>query len=112
MSHSKRAHTFRTAVGYNPAARARLGSPSFVGFNIPSPVPAGLVAELIAQYRPTRIEDGLRHLRICELGRTDVADDDQFIIPSDPAGPLVKVVAPRIGDLRVDRRSEEHTSEL
>ena len=67
MPYSKRAHTLRTAVGNFPAARARLGSPSLVGFNINSPVPAGFVADLITQHSPARIQDGLRHLGFRDL---------------------------------------------
>ena len=103
MSYSKRAHTFRTAVGDNPTARARLGSPSFVGFNISSPVPSGFVAELIAQDRPAYVRDGFGHPRFCKFGRADVADNDQFVFPSYLCGPLVKMVPPRVGNLRVDR---------
>lgn len=68
VPYSKRAHTFRTTAGNAPAARARPGSPSLVDFHIPSPVPAGLVAELIAERRPPRVEHGLGHPCLRELG--------------------------------------------
>lgn len=103
VSYSKRAHTFRTAVGDLPAARARLGSPSFVGLNIHSSVPAGLVAELVAQRDPTRVQDGFCHLGFYELDRTDIANDDQRILTGDPSRHLVQLVAARVGDLGVDR---------
>ena len=38
-----------------------MGSPSLVGFNISSSVPAGLVLELVAEHRPASIEHGLGH---------------------------------------------------
>lgn len=101
MPYSKSCDTFRAADC--AAVGTGLGSESFVGLNISSPVPAGLVAELIAQHRPTRVEYGLGHLGFRELGRADVADDDNSIFASDLRGPLVKMVAPRVGDLGVDR---------
>ena len=61
VPYSKRAHTLWTAVGNYPAARARLGSPSFIGLDIPRSVPAGLVAKLVAERRPTGVEHGLCH---------------------------------------------------
>lgn len=101
MPYSKTCDTFRaadcTAVGTG------LGSPSLVDFEIPSSVPAGLVAELVLQHRPTRVENGLGHLRFREPRRTDIADDDEFVFASDLGGPLVEMMATRVGDLRVDR---------
>jgi hypothetical protein len=79
-----------------------LGSPSFVDFYISRSVPAGLVAELIAQHRPTSVQDRLCHPGPSELGRADIADDDQLVIASDPSGPLMQMVTPRVGDLRMD----------
>ena len=103
MSYSKRAHTLRTAVGYFPAARARLGGPSFVCLNVNSSVPTGFVAELRTQHPPTRVQDGLCHLGFCELGGTDIADDDQGVFADNPRRRLVKLVFARTGDLGVDR---------
>jgi len=103
VPYSKRAHTFRTAVGDFPAARARSGSPSFVGLNVNSPVPAGFVAELRTQHSPARIQDGLRHLGFRELGGADIADDDQGVFADKPRRRLVKLVFARVGDLGVDR---------
>ena len=101
MSYSKLCDTFRasecTALG------AQLGSPSLVGLDISSPVPAGLVAELIAERRPTRIEHGFCHPRLRELGRVHIADDDQSVLPNNPRGLLMKMVATGVGDLGVDR---------
>lgn len=80
-----------------------MGSPSFVDFEIPGSVPAGLVAELVLQHRPTRIQDGLRHLGLCEFGRADISDDDEFVFASDLCRPLVEMMAARVSDLGVDR---------
>jgi hypothetical protein len=80
-----------------------LGSPSFVGLNISGSVPAGLVAELIAQHAPARVEHGLCHPRLGELGRADIADDDQGVFADNPRCRLVKLMFARIGDLGVDR---------
>lgn len=102
MSYSKRAHTFRTTDGIAPAARARLGSPSFVSFDVASVVPSGLVRKLATECRPTRVEHGFSHPRLRQLGRLHIADDDQFVLASNPCGLFVKVVAARVGDLGVD----------
>ena len=80
-----------------------MGSPSFVGFNISCPVPAGLVAELTAECRPTRVEHGFSHPRLCQLSRLHIADDDQFVLANNPRGLFVQMVPPRVGDLGVDR---------
>lgn len=103
MPYSERAHTFRTAVGDFPAARARSGSPSFVGLNVNSPVPAGFVAELRTQHSPARVQDGFGHPRLGELGRTDVADDDQGVFADKPRRRFVKLMFAGVGDLGVDR---------
>lgn len=103
MPYSERAHTFRTAVRDFPAARARSGSPSFVGLNVNSPVPAGFVAELRTQHSPARIQDGLRHLGFREFGGADVTNDDQGVFADKPRRRLVNLMFPRIGDLGVDR---------
>lgn len=103
MPYSERAYTFRTTVGDFPAARARSGSPSFVGLNVNSSVPAGFVAELRTQHSPARVQDGLRHLGFREFGRADIADDDQGVFADKPRRRLVKLMFARAGDLGVDR---------
>jgi putative transposase len=103
VPYSKRAHTFRTAVGDFPAARARLGSPSLVGFKEHGSVPAGFVTELRPQHAPARIQDGLRHPGLDEFGRADIADDDQGVVADDPRRRLVELMFARVGDLGVDR---------
>lgn len=102
-SYSKRAHTFRTAGGYCPAARARLGSPSFVSFDVASVVPSGLIRKLATECRPSRVEHGFCHPCLSEFGRIHIADDDQFVFANKPRGLFVKVVSTRIGDLGMDR---------
>lgn len=101
--YSKRAHTFRTAGGDSPAARARLGSPSFIGLDKARSVPAGFVTELASEHRPACIQNGLRHSGFRKFGRVHIADDDQCVLPSKTGRLLVKVVAARVGDLGVDR---------
>lgn len=100
MSYSKTCDTFRasdhTAVGTG------LGSHSFVNFNKSRPVPSGFVSELRFQHSPTCVQNRLSHSGFCKLGRTDVADDDKCVFTSDFRGPLVEMVAPRIGDFSVD----------
>ncbi len=103
VSYSKRAHTFRTAVGNDPAARARLGRPCFVDNYQSRPVPSGFVSELRPQHSPTRIEHGFSHPCLDEFGRADIADDDQGVFADDPRRRLVKLMFARVGDLSVDR---------
>jgi hypothetical protein len=61
MPHSKLCDTFR-ATDCTQSEHSWL-----VGFNIPSPVPIGLIAELAAQHRPARIKNGLRHSGLGEF---------------------------------------------
>lgn len=110
MSYSERAHTFRTASRDFPAARARSGCPPFVGLNVNSSVPAGLVAELRTQHSPTRVEHGFRHPCLGELGRADIADDDQGIFADKPRRRLVKLMFARVGDLGMDRANAAFVS--
>ena len=102
-SYSKRAHTFRTTDGNTPAARARLGSPSFVSFDVASVVPSGLIRKLATECRPSRVEHGFCHPCLSELCRIHIADDDQFVFTNKPRGLFVKVMATRVGDLGMDR---------
>lgn len=101
--HSKRAHTFRAAGGDGPAARARLGTVSFVGFNEHGSVPSGLVAEHVPETRPACIENGLCHPCLCKTGRAYVTDHDSRVFPRNPGGFHVEVMLPRIGDLGMYR---------
>lgn len=103
VSYSERAHTLRTAVGDFPAARARPGSPSLVGLDVNSPVPAGFVAELRTQHSPARVEHGFSHPCLGELGRADIADDNQGVFADKPRRRLVKLMLACVGDLGVDR---------
>lgn len=101
MPHSKTCDTFRASDA--SAVGTGLGSPSFVGFNISRSVPAGFIAELIAQHRPTRVQNGLRHSGFHELGRADIADDDQFFLTSKLRAPLMQVMLSGVRDFGVDR---------
>src|ERR1039458_1514924 len=102
VSYSKRAHTFRTAVGNCPAARTRLGSPSFISLNKNSIVPAGLVAKLVPQHRPTCIKHGFSHPGLGKLYGADIADDDQLVFASYLCTRLVELVLSNVRDLGVD----------
>lgn len=100
VPYSETCDTFRAADC--TAVRTGSGSVSFVGFNIPSPMPSGFIGELVAEHRPASVEHGLCHPRLSQLLRVHIADDDQFVLPGDPRGLLVKVMAPSVGDLGVD----------
>lgn len=103
VPHSKRAHTFRTAGGNSTAARARLGTVSFVSFDNHGSVPSGLVAEHMPELRPSSVKNGLCHPCLGEGGGVHIADDDQTILPDNPSGLFVKMVTAGIGDLGMDR---------
>lgn len=102
-SYAERAHTFRAARGNAPASRARLGSESFIDLQIHSSMLASFVLELVSQHRPASVEDGFRHLRSLEVGRADIADNDQSVFTRDPSGRDVKMMPSGIGNLGVDR---------
>src|SRR5271166_186897 len=103
MSYSKRAHTFRTAGGNYSAARARLGSPSFIGLDI-YPAPHGeLVPEHRAERRPRCIENGLRHPRSRQGLGVHIADDDQLVELHEPRRLFVQMVTPLIDGAGLDR---------
>lgn len=102
VSYSKHAHTFRTAGGNSPAARARLGSPVLGNLDVICAVPAGLVAEHILERRPTGIQDGLRHLGFDQLGRAHIPDNDSGIGTGDLGGCHVQFVFPAVGDFGVN----------
>lgn len=104
MPYSKRAHTFRTAGGNRPAARARSGSHAFVGFGVDRSCLLAFVREHLPEARPASIENGLRHPRLCQLGRTHIANDDVCELLHERRRMLVKVILARIDDLGVDRQ--------
>jgi hypothetical protein len=101
-SYSKTCDTFRAADC--AAIGTSLGRPPFIGFYISRSVPAGLIAELIAEHGPTGIRDGLSHLGLLEFFRVHIADDDQFVLSNNPRGLLMQMVATSVGDLGIDRR--------
>ncbi len=103
MSYSKRAHTFRTAVGDTPTARARLGSPSFVDLDVSRIVSVGFVSRHVAERRPACIQHRFGQTRLRKLDGIDIADDDQCVVASDSCGLLMEVMAPSVGDLGVNR---------
>lgn len=102
-SYSKRAHTFRTAGGNGPAARARLGTVSLVSFDIHRLPSGSFVTQHLSECRPARVEHGFSHPRLGEAGSIHIANDDQTVLSSDPGGLLVEVVTARVRDLRMDR---------
>ena len=102
MSHSEHASCFRTTAGDTPAARARLGRPSFVDFHLACSVPAGFVFEHARERPPAGVQCGFCHRGLGQLGAVHIADDDQFVLTPNPGGLLVQVVASSIGDLGLD----------
>lgn len=101
--YSERAHAFRAAVGYAPAAMTRSGSVRLVDLKKRC-LPSGrLVPQHFLEHVPARIQDGLSHLGLDEFGAAHVTDDDQFIFKGNPGGCDVQMVFARVGDLGMDR---------
>jgi hypothetical protein len=98
--HSKRAHTFRTAGGNGPAARARLGSVSLVSLDIHRLPSGSLVPQHVPERGPARIQNGFRHSGFSEPSRVHIADDDQRVFPRHLRAGDVEMMFPRVGDLR------------
>jgi hypothetical protein len=98
--YSKRAHAFRAAHGNGPASRARLGTVSLVGFDVPRLPSGSFVAQHVSEARPARIVHGLGKPCSTQAGGVHIADDDQRVIGSNPRRLLMKMVPARIGDLR------------
>lgn len=99
--YSQSCDTFRAADC--TAVRTGCGSPSFVGFNVARPVPAGLVAEHAAEHRPSGVKNRLGHPCLGERGAAHIANDDQSVFPRNHRGLLMEMVQPRVRNLRVDR---------
>lgn len=100
MPYSKTCDTFRASD--HAAVGTGLGSPSLVGLDVTCSVPAGFVCEHVTEHRPAGIRDGLRHLRLLELGSVHIADDDKLVFAGDLGCRLMKMVTPGVGDLGVD----------
>lgn len=103
--YSKRAHTFRAAAGNNPAARARLGSPSFVGLNIYSLPSGSLIPQHMSERRPASIQDRLCHLGFCKLRCAHVSNNDKSVLTHNLGRLFMKMMTARVGDFGVYRLS-------
>ncbi|KXW56635.1 hypothetical protein FV185_05900 [Ferrovum sp. PN-J185] len=101
-SHSKVCPTFRTALGYAPAARTNLGGEPFIDFLKPCPVPNGFVRERVAKERPACIENGLGHAGFGKSGGVDIPYRDVIKLTHDAGREFVVEVLASVGDLGVD----------
>ncbi len=101
-SHSKPCDTSRPRRGQTATRRAGLGTPSLVYIDICGLPSGSLVPQHMAERRPSGVQDGLRHLGLCQLSGVHIADNDQTILPSNLRRLLVKVVTARVRDLRVN----------
>lgn len=110
-SYSKRTHTFRAAGRYAPTSRARLGTPSLRHIDICGLPSGSFIPQHMPEHRPAGVGDGFGHLRSLKLGGAHIADNDQTILPSDPRGLLVKVVAARVRAHLLSDETVERTAE-
>ena len=85
------------------ARKTGRGTVGLFDFNVLSPVPAGLVAELRSKRPPRRVERGLALRSIRKRFGDHLADCDQLVFPHDPRRLNVQVVTAGVGDLGVDR---------
>ncbi len=100
LPYSKPCDTSRPRRWQTATRRTGLGTPAFVNIDIDR-LPSGrFVPQHMSEARPASIKNGLRHSRFGKLGRAYVADRYQSVLPNDPRGLLVKVMASGIGDLR------------
>ena len=100
VSYSKRAHTFRTTDGDRPAARARLGSPTFGNDFTFAAKPNGFVRQHVAERRPARIRHGFRHVGLHQLFGVHVSNENLRKATSDVRRRDVQEMLAPVGDLR------------
>jgi hypothetical protein len=82
--------------------RTDLGTPALVNIDIHRLPSGSFKPQHVSEARPTRIKHRLCHACLNELRRTYVADRYQSDFTNNPRGLLMKMVAPRIGDLRLN----------
>src|SRR3982750_664584 len=99
--YSELCDTFRAAAC--AARRTQSGTVSLVDFHVFNSVPHGLVAELLAERGPAGVEDGLRHVRLRQLGSAHVADDDLSMAAHEPRADPVQLVLAAVGGFCVGR---------
>lgn len=100
MPYSQACDTFRAAE--STALRTGCGSPSLVSLDIHRLPSGSFVTQHVPERRPTRIQDGFRHLGLSEAGCVHVANDDQAVFTRELCAGDVQLVATRIGDLGAD----------
>jgi hypothetical protein len=105
QSYTECAHTFGAAGGDSSAARAHLGSESFVGFDVPRSCLLALVREHGSETGPAGVGNGFGHPRPHELGRVHIANDDVSVLPHKLSRLLVQEILSSVRDLGVDRAS-------
>lgn len=94
LPHSERAHTFRTAEGDIPAARARSGTVCFFDDVEFLPKRNRFVIKKASEHRPSRIADRFRHAGFHQPGRRHIANDDMTVLPGNSSTFNVKEMSP------------------
>jgi hypothetical protein len=97
VPHSKRADTFRAAVGNAPAARTRLGSPSLRNNLHFAACRNRLVRQHMAKRSPACVKHGLGHSCFLEAGRANVSDVNFRMITNNAVRSHMKKMFALIG---------------
>ena len=101
--YSKICDTSRPRRGHRAARRADLGTPAFVNIDIHRLPSGSFVSQHVSEARPGSVKDGLCHPCLRQRRGAYVANRYQLVLPSDPRGLLVKVVAAGVRNLGMDR---------
>ena len=109
FSHSQTFHASRRAAA-GTAVGTGLGAVSLVRLNKDCPVPHGFIAEHRAKRRPTRIKDGLCHLRASQCRAIHIADADQAVLSRDQRGRFMQEVPSLRSDLPMYLPSERFSA--
>ena len=87
--------------GNASALVAGLGGETFIDNSEQYLMPNGLVLKHRSEGRPASIQDGFRHLGLCQTGGIHVADEYGAVLPNKARGKLVQVIFATVRDLGV-----------
>lgn len=93
--------TLRTAEA--AADRTTLRGIGFINLGVGYPCVIAFVSEVVAQHRPSRVENALRHSGLCHCRSRHIADRDLAGSIYERPRELVEAVLSPVGDLGVDR---------
>ena len=98
--YSKPCDTSRPLWRQRTALRTGLGRESFVHLR----EGCRLIAQHISESRPSGVENGFRHSRLCQIFRINVPNRDERVFAGETCRKLVVKILAGIGDVTMDRR--------